>query len=231
MIHSHDPRMNRLGLPDAPATAAAKGALDQFGTYEVFHQKKEGAPFVYVGPVHAPEADVAFLFAKEQYSRRFACTGLWVVPTAAITVTEYVGDQESAYDTLPLLTNQEAAATPAAGSRCTDDTPAEEAAYAAGEEDYDIFHLKKRGKAHQHVGKVRASSPAQALQVAKAVFGEQRPVVNAWAARSADFLRSDDEDRDIWTTTPDKKYRDAISYKVQDRIERFKSETGTSQPG
>ncbi len=101
MIQSHDPRMNRLGLPDAPATAAAKEALDQFGTYEVFHQKKEGAPFVYVGPVHAPEADVAFLFAKEQYSRRFACTGLWVVPTAAITLTAYVGDQESAHRAAP----------------------------------------------------------------------------------------------------------------------------------
>ena len=219
MIQSHDPRMNRLGLPDAPATAAAKGALDQFGTYEAFHQKKEGAPFVYVGPVHAPEADVAFLFAKEQYSRRFACTGLWVVPTAAITVTEYVGDQESAYDMLPLLTNAQAAA-----GTGVDDTVGDEAAYATGEEDYDIFHLKKRGKAHQHVGKVRASAPAQALQAAKAVFGEQRPVVNVWAARSADFLRSDADDRDIWTTTPEKKYRDAISYKVQDRIEKFKAE-------
>ena len=219
MIKSFDPRMNRLGLPDAPATAAAKPALDQFGTYEVFHQKKEGAPYVYVGPVHAPEADVAFLFAKEQYSRRFACTGLWVVPTAAITVTAYVGDQESAYDTLP---PQAEPATPAAGE--ADDTAAEEAAYAAGEEDYDIFHLKKRGKAHQHVGKVRAASPADALQVAKAVFGEQRPVVNVWAVRAADVLRSDEADRDIWATTPDKKYRDAISYKVQDRIEKFKAE-------
>lgn len=219
MIQSHDPRMNRLGLPDAPAGAVAKPALDQFGTYEAFHQKKEGAPFVYVGPVHAPEADVAFLFAKEQYSRRFACTGLWVVPTAAITVTDYVGDQESAYDTLPLLTNAQAPA--GAGA---DDTAGGEAAYAAGEEDYDVFHLKKRGKAHQHVGKVRASSPANALQVAKAVFGEQRPVVNVWAARSIDFLRSDDEDRDIWNTTPEKKYRDAIAYKVQDRIEKFKKE-------
>ena len=219
MISSHDPRMNRLGLPDAPADKATKTALDQFGTYEVFHQKKEGAPFVYVGPVHAPEADVAFLFAKEQFSRRFACTGLWVVPTAAITVSEYVGDQESAYDTLPLLR----AAAPAAPAPA-DDTAAEEAAYAAGEEDYDIFHLKKRGKAHQHVGKVRASSPAEALQVAKAVFGEQRPVVNVWAVRAADVLRSDDDDRDIWTTTPEKKYRDAISYKVQDRIEKFKAE-------
>ena len=220
MIHSFDPRMNRLGLPDAPATKATKTALDQFGTYEVFHQKKEGAPFVYVGPVHAPEADVAFLFAKEQFSRRFACTGLWVVPTTAITVTAYVGDQESAYDTLPLLKNS-GQPSPAGTA---DDTAAEEAAYAAGEEDYDIFHLKKRGKAHQHVGKVRASSPADALQVAKAVFGEQRPVVNVWAVRSADVLCSDDDDRDIWTTTPEKKYRDAISYKVQDRIEKFKAE-------
>ena len=219
MIQSHDPRKNPLGLPDAPAAVAAKNALDQFGTYETFHQKKEGAPFVYVGPVHAPEADVAFLFAKEQYSRRFACTGLWVVPTAAITVTDYVGDQESAYDTLPLL-----AKSANVGPGAADDTAAEAAAYATGEEDYDIFHLKKRGKAHQHVGKVRASTPAEALQVAKAVFGEQRPVVNVWAARAADFLRSDAEDRDIWATTPEKKYRDAISYKVQDRIEKFKAE-------
>ena len=221
MIQSLDPRMNRLGLPDAPAPAIAKEALDQFETYEVFHQKKEGAPYMYVGPVHAPEADVAFLFAKEQFSRRFACTGLWVVPTAAITVTAYVGDQESAYDTLPLL---HAAIQPVLAAGPADDTAAEEASYAASEEDYDIFHLKKRGKAHQHVGKVRASSPAEALQVAKSVFGEQRPLVNVWAVRAADILCSDDEDRDIWTTTPDKKYREAISYRVQDRIEKFKAE-------
>ena len=221
MIQSFDPRMNRLGLPDAPAPAVAKEALDQFETYEVFHQKKEGAAYMYVGPVHAPEADVAFLFAKEQFSRRFACTGLWVVPTAAITVTAYVGDQESAYDTLPLL---HAAIQLALAASPADDTAAEEASYAAGEEDYDIFHLKKRGKAHQHVGKVRASSPAEALQVAKSVFGEQRPLVNVWAVRAADILCSDDEDRDIWTTTPDKKYREAISYRVQDRIEKFKAE-------
>ena len=86
--------MNRLGLAET-APAVAKPALDQFETYEVFHQKKEGAPFVYVGPVHAPEADLAFLFAKEQYSRRFACTGMWVVPTSAITVTEYAGEFDS----------------------------------------------------------------------------------------------------------------------------------------
>lgn len=216
MITSLDPRMNRLGLPET-APAAAKPTLDQFETYEVFHQKKDGAPFVYVGPVHAPEADLAFLFAKEQYSRRFACTGMWVVPTSAIAVTEYVGDTESAYDTLPLLPRPAALAP-------VDESAEEMAAYAAGEEDYDIFHLKKRGKAHQHVGKVRAASPAEALQAAKAVFGEQRPVANVWAVRAADVLHSDDEDRDIWATTTEKKYRDAIAYKVQDRIEKFKAD-------
>lgn len=213
---SLDPRMNRLGLPDAPTPAAPKPAFDQFETYEVFHQKKDGAPFVYVGPVHAPEADVAFLFAKEQFSRRFACAGLWVVPTSAITVTAYVGDQESAYDTLPAAPDEGPA--PA-------ETTAEKAAFLAGEQDYDIFHLKKRGKAHQHVGKVRAASPADALHVAKAVFGAlPGPVVNVWVARSADFLRSDEADRDIWDSTPDKKYRDALAYRVQDRIEKFKAE-------
>ncbi len=218
-MQSLDPRMNRLGLPDAPPAPQPKAALDQFATYEVFHQKKEGAPFVYAGPVHAPEADVAFLFAKEQYSRRFACAGLWVVPTAAITVTEYVGDQESAYDTLPLLATGQQGVAAAPDARTT------ASEFAEGEEDYDVFHLKKRGKAHQHVGKVRAASVAAALQTAKAVFGAQPgPVVNVWLARSADFLRSDDEDRDIWDTTPDKKYRDAGAYRVQDRIEKYKAE-------
>lgn len=221
MITSHDPRMNRLGLPDAPPAPTPKAALDQFETYEVFHQKKEGAPFVYVGPVHAPEADVAFLFAKEQFSRRAACAGLWVVPTAAITVTAYAGDQESAYDSLP----PRPAATLPASAPEPDETAAAEAAYFAGEEDYDVFHLRKRGKAHQHVGKVRAASAAEALWVARVVFGAAAgPVVNVWVARSADFLRSEEADQDIWETTPDKKYRDALAYRVQDRIEKFKAE-------
>ena len=229
-MKSLDPRMNRLGLPDAPAPALAKTALDQFETYEVFHQKKEGTPFVYVGPVHAPAPDVAFLFAKEQFSRRFACTGLWLVPTAAITVTAYVGDQESAYDTLPaarpmgLPVTGQAAPTPD-GRQPEDASAADEAALAASEEDYDVFHLKKRGKAHQHVGQVRATSAANALLVAKAIFGAQPgPVVNVWVARRAAFLRSDEADRDLWETTPEKKYRDALAYRVQDRIERFKAE-------
>ncbi|SDX67919.1 phenylacetic acid degradation b [Hymenobacter psychrophilus] len=209
MLSSFDPRISRLELPESAPPPSDKAALDQFPTYEVFHQRKENAAYVYVGPVHAPEADVAFLFGKEQFSRRFPCTGMWVVLTSAIQVTEYGDDQQSVYDRLPLPL-----------------LPADQlaAADAAGMESYDIFHLKKRGKAHAHVGQVSATSPEAALQAAKAAFGDQRPVVNVWVIRSADLLRSDEADRDMWTTTPDKKYREAISYKVQDRIDRFKQE-------
>ncbi|MBG8551940.1 phenylacetic acid degradation b [Hymenobacter guriensis] len=207
MLSSLDPRIARLALPDTAPAPTPKAAFDQFETFEVFHQKKDGAAYTYVGPVHAPSADVAFLFAKEQYSRRFACTGMWVVPTSAINLTPYVGDQESVYDGVSAIVP-------------TADAPAEPQEYA-------IFHLKKRGKAHTNVGLVRAASAADALYQAKLTFGEQRPVVNVWVLPWNEVLTLDPADRDIWLTTPEKKYRDAIAYKVQDRIERFKLETGT----
>ncbi len=146
--------MSRLGLPESAPPPPDKAALDQFPTYEVFHQRRKTRPYVYVGPVHAPEADVAFLFGKEQFSRRFPCTGMWVVPTAAITGNRVRRRPAVGVRPLPLL-------------------PADRAGHRVGAaalgEAYDIFHLKKRGKAHAHVGQVQAASPEAALQAAKAV--------------------------------------------------------------
>ncbi len=204
MLISLDPRVTRLHLPDHEAGADAKTALDQLETYEVFHQRKEGQPFTYVGPVHAASPDVAFLFGKEQYSRRFPCTGMWVCATRDVLLTPYTDEAVSVYATLEL--------------------PAPK---GAGEP-YEIFHLKKRGKAHVHAGTVTAASPEDALAAAKAQLGESLPCVNVWVVRGAALLRSAEEDKDIWTTVTDKKYRDAIAWKVQDRIDRFKAEQAAS---
>lgn len=57
--------------------------------FEVFHQQSRGEPHIYVGSVHAPDAEMALLLAKEQYARRQACVNLWVVPTTAITASKY----------------------------------------------------------------------------------------------------------------------------------------------
>lgn len=97
--HSHDPRMARLGIdqPEAdPRGFAPEDALDQWQTYEVFHQKSRGDQHVHVGIVHAPNAELALLFAKEQYARRMKCVNLWVVKTRDVHATDY--DDEAMFE-------------------------------------------------------------------------------------------------------------------------------------
>jgi len=89
-----DPRVNRLQLPQELNEGFEKAQeLDQWQTYEVFHQRSRGEQHVHVGCVHAPSAELALLFAKEQYARRSKCTNLWVVKTADITYSDYEEDE------------------------------------------------------------------------------------------------------------------------------------------
>ncbi len=58
---------------------------DQWPRFEVFKQEREGQPFRNVGSVHAPDAELALLSARDVFARRPACHSLWVVPAEAIT--------------------------------------------------------------------------------------------------------------------------------------------------
>lgn len=87
-INSLDPRISRSELP-TEQEYQPKGMLDQWETFEVFHQSSRGAQHIHVGSVHAPNADMALLFAKEQYARRMKCVNLWVVRTSQISATSY----------------------------------------------------------------------------------------------------------------------------------------------
>jgi len=82
--------------------------------------------------------------------------------------------------------------------------------------------LKKRGIQHHHVGSVSAPSAIVALTLAKETYGAERPVVNVWIIPESQIRFTSSEEKAIWDTLKDKKYRDAISYKVQDRIDRYK---------
>lgn len=84
---SLDPRVNRSITEDPGVEQLAEN--DCFATYEVFTQKKTGAQHVHVGIVHAPNAELAIVFAKEQYARRDKCTGIWVVKSSDITSTRH----------------------------------------------------------------------------------------------------------------------------------------------
>lgn len=91
MIKSLDPRITRASIAEDIQFNEYRD-LDEFETYEVFHQKKRGQQHVHVGIVHAPNAELALVYAKEQFARRGETSNIWVVPSSCVAATEYEDD-------------------------------------------------------------------------------------------------------------------------------------------
>ncbi|OEJ99465.1 hypothetical protein [Roseivirga misakiensis] len=202
MLESLDPRVNRLELPETfESPMAAKDEMDQFETYQAFVQTKEGKPFEHAGIVHAPNEEMAFLFAKEQFSRRgMFCNALCVVKTELIQVSAFTDNLQDVYDTF-------------------------EGTYSGDEsKSFEVFHLLKRGKQHKYIGNALGKDFQDALLCAKELYPRSKPVYNVWVVRTEDILMSDEDDVDIWNTLKEKKYRDAIDYRAADKIKAFKEE-------
>lgn len=200
-IQSLDPRVTRLHMPeDINQQPLQSAELDQLVTFQVFMQKKEGKNFEHAGIVHAPTAEIALLYAKEQYSRRFTCSGMAVAETSKVLASPYTDGGISVYQLLE----------------------GEPEADGAGAEAYEVFHLMKRGKQHEHAGSVEANSVEDAFYVAKQSLVPEKPVLNIWLIRRDDLLTVDEEDKDIWNTLPEKGYRDAAAYKGGDKLKAFK---------
>lgn len=83
-IISLDPRVTRLEIPEDNPGIEPIQPHEYFETYEVFHQAKSGDRHIHVGSVHAPNAELAFVFAKEQYGRRSKSYTMWVVRSSDI---------------------------------------------------------------------------------------------------------------------------------------------------
>ncbi|MGZ5304463.1 MAG: 1,2-phenylacetyl-CoA epoxidase subunit PaaB [Bacteroidia bacterium] len=104
---SLDPRMNRIDLPEESHTTILD-AKDSWITYEVFHQKKSGTQHTHAGIVHAPNAEMAMVFAKEQFARRGQTSGLWVVKSSEILST--TSEDAEIFATTPEKLHREASA-------------------------------------------------------------------------------------------------------------------------
>lgn len=89
-------------------------------------------------------------------------------------------------------------------------------------ETYEVFHQKKRGDQHMHVGIVHAANPEMALLFAKEQFGRRGMSVNIWVTRTRDVFTTDYSDSDIFETVPEKQYREAGGYKVMEKINKYK---------
>ena len=193
-MNSLDPRVVRL--PQV-GEVKPKTSLDQFGTFEVFVQAKEGKPFQHEGALHAPNLEMAYLLAKETFTRRFTCVSIYVVDTRDVFVSPITEGNQSAYELI---------------SR--DDEEEDKGAF-------EIYHLPKRGKQHVHVGTVEANSPRDAMYRAKDLFGSGKIIYNVWAIEKDNIRFTSTEEKDLWNTLPEKKFRDAADYKGGDRLKEF----------
>lgn len=194
-MNSLDPRVARL--PKINEVALPKAPLDQFGTFEVFVQPKDGKPFQHEGIVHAPNLEMAWVLAKETFTRRFTCTSLYVVDTREVFVSPLTEGDANAYDLIP---------------------PADESGTMKS---YEIFHLAKRGKQHVHIGTIQAATPQHAMSEAKQQFNTGKTVYNVWAVATDAIRFTTPEEKELWLTLPEKKFRDAAEYKGGDKLKEF----------
>ncbi|MFN4972881.1 MAG: phenylacetic acid degradation b, partial [Bacteroidota bacterium] len=91
-------------------------------------------------------------------------------------------------------------------------------------ETYEVFHQKKRGDQHMHVGIVHAPNAEMALLFGKEQYGRRGITANIWVVKTANVFASEYEDQDIFETVPEKQYREAGGYKVMEKINKYKKE-------
>lgn len=197
-IESLDPRVSRLGIEYETESFEPLKPMDQLETYENFVQTREGKPYEHVGIMHAASNELAFIEGKEQYGRRGKCFGLWSVKTSNLTLSSYCKIDQNIWDIINDVPN--------------DSTT----------EDYDVFIQKKRGAQHKHLCTVKASSAESAFSEAKNLQEIDSKGCNLWAAKSVDILKSTEEDKIIFATAPEKQFREALIYKVKNRIDAYR---------
>ncbi len=142
---------------------------DQWPRYEVFKQDRPGGPFRNVGSVHAPDAELALMNARDVFARRPACVALWVVPDAEIA--------RRTAEELTVLNSRESEVG-GDGIR------------------YALFSKQSQRQAMtyvDYVGEVRAHSPEEALHRAAETYPES-PGIVWWACPVDAVSRSAPDD-------------------------------------
>jgi ring-1,2-phenylacetyl-CoA epoxidase subunit PaaB len=202
-LKSLDPRVNRL--PPLADNEAAQDINGQFITFEAFVQPRRDKPFQHEGSVYAPDLELAYVLAKEAFTRRFACVSLCVVETQKVFVSPTTDDNVNIYTTIP-----------------------EPTVKGGTNRSFEVFQAAKRGKQHAHAATVSATSPGHALFLAGQQGGREQRAVNIWVVETSDIRFTHAEERDYWDTLPDKQFRDPIAYKGGEKLKQMR--TNSRQP-
>jgi ring-1,2-phenylacetyl-CoA epoxidase subunit PaaB len=131
----------------------------QWRRFQVFLQVKEGEPHLDAGSVHAPDAELALLNARDVFVRRPECVSLWVVPANEIysKTAEEIKEQGSGDKERRL----------GAGEQGKENFSS---ADGMAVELYDVFCKMKPAGTQSMVGQVEAGTPAEAMEKAVKQF-------------------------------------------------------------
>lgn len=176
----------------------------QWPRYEVFLQEKQGDPFVDVGSVHAPDAEMALLNARDVFVRRPACHALWIVPVEAITARTA---QELQEQPLP------------------DELPAP----PSGElQAYHVFIKTRQAGPQTFTGFIEAASPEEALMLAATILSPTPPPLGWWVFPSEAVLQNDPEDEAaFFEPAQDKPFRLSTGFHTVSAMRKIKSNPPT----
>jgi len=155
---------------------------DQWLKYEVFKQDRPGGVFRNVGSVHAPDAEMGLMNARDVFARRPACVALWVVADEAIV------------------------------RRTAEELTSENSSEIGSEGDdiqYAVFskQSQRQGMTYvDYVGEVGARSPEEAIRVAAETFNET-PGIVWWACPIDAIIAGDPDDLPGLTAATSKLFR------------------------
>lgn len=159
----------------------------QWPEYIVFHQPGADQPHDYAGAVHAPDAELALIHARDVFVRRPECVSLWVVRAEQVFSR----------------TAEQLTADPAWMDRVQDSQPAQS---------WLVFQKLQHRGTHTHVGEVQAGSPEAALKAAVQAFGSH-PVMAWWVVPASAVTRSRPEDIErLFGIAGTKFFRDQSEY-------------------
>lgn len=182
----------------------------QWARFHVFVQGKPGEPHQDSGSVHATDAEIALLNARDVFARRPECVSMWVIPADAIysKTAEEIQDQSSA------ITGQPGDETAIHMLQ----TAVPEAYYVAGK-------LKQTGT-QMIVGGVEAASPSLAMGKAIEMFSEDIPALVWWVFPASLVTQSDPAEVDsLYDPAKDKGFRLSTDFHTHTKMRQLKVES------
>jgi ring-1,2-phenylacetyl-CoA epoxidase subunit PaaB len=180
------------------------GEDTQWPRFEVFLQAREGAAHKDVGSVHAPDAEMALMNARDVFVRRPDCTSLWIVPVAAIFSR----------------TRQELEDDLSQGEAPLDEKPVE----------YYVFAKHKPAGTLVRVGEITAASPKVALQKARQQMKELQDAQVIWICPQAVVHKSSARDAEsLFSPARDKTYRMATDFHTVTAMREIRSDPSPSK--